>query len=111
MFPKGFEVDGLAALRLIDIIEFYVDDGESISVTELIRKGKLFAANALVGLFKFYTVQRIVQQHFEQPKIGVAFIFGQFIPERNAVFLFLFINIRRFDGQYPISLSHAFIVA
>ena len=60
MFPKGFEVDGFAVIRLIDIIEFYVDDGESIGITELVRKGKFFAADALVCLFKFRAVQRSV---------------------------------------------------
>ena len=111
IFTKGFEVDGAAVLLFIDIIEFYVDDGESIGITELVRKGKLFAADALVRLFKFHTVQRNIQQNFEQPKIGVAFIFGQFIPDRNAVFLFLLVNICRLNGQYPISLSHGYIVA
>ena len=60
MLPKGFEVDGFAVIRLIDIIEFYVDDGESIGITELVRKGKFFAADALVCLFKFRAVQRSV---------------------------------------------------
>ena len=36
MLPKGFEVDGFAVFRFIDIIKFYVDDGESIGVTVLV---------------------------------------------------------------------------
>ena len=97
MFPKRFQVDGLAILRFIDVIEFYIDDGESIKNFILILKRELFAANFLIYFFKFHAIQRIVQYIFKQPKIGFAFTFRHFVPYANAVFLFLFINIRRFN--------------
>ena len=40
---------------------------------------------------------RVIQIDFEQLKIGVAFAFGHFIPNANAVFLLVPINIRRFN--------------
>ena len=76
MFAQGFEVDGFAAFGLIHIIELNIDDGESIDVCVLVRKGKLLAADARVCLFHRRTVQRIIQEHLEQPKTGVAVPFG-----------------------------------
>ena len=98
MLAQSFEVDGLAAFGLKDIIKLDIDDGERVGVSVLIRKGEPLAADALVCLFQCRAVQRMIQEHLEQPKTGVAASFGQLNPDRGAVFRFSLINIRPFDG-------------
>ena len=88
MFAQSFEVDGLAAFRLIYIIEFDVDDGKGVGVAVLIRKGEPLAADARVCCFQRRAVQRVVQEHLEQPKTGVAVSFGQLEPRPRRRFPF-----------------------
>ena len=45
-----------------------------------------------------------------QPKTRVA-LFGKPIPDDRAVFLFVFIYVRRLDRQYPIPSAHKSIIA
>ena len=98
MLAQSFEVDGLAAFGLKDIIKLDVDDGKGVGVAVLIRKGELLTADARIGFFQRRAVQRMIQEHLEQPKTGVAVSFGQLNPDRGAVFHFSLINIRPFDG-------------
>ena len=111
MLAQCFEVDGLAAFGFIHIIEFDIDDGKRVGVAALIRKGKSLAADARVCFFQRRTIQRVVQEHLEQPKTGVAVSFGQLNPDCGAVFHFSLINIRRLNVQYPISLVHGYSIA
>ena len=110
MLAQSFEVDGLAAFGLKYIIELDVDDGKGVGVAVLIRKGEFLAADARVCLFQRRAVQRVVQEHLEQPKTGVATSFGQLNPDRGAVFHFSLINIRRLDGQNAISILHGYSI-
>ena len=111
VFAKSFEVDWFAVFRLKHIIELDVDDGKGVGVAVLIRKRELLAADARIGFFQRRAVQRVVQEHLEQPKTGIAVSFGQLNPDRGAVFHFSLINIRRFDGQNAISLVHGYSIA
>ena len=111
MLAQSFEVDGLAAFGLKYIIEFDIDDGKGVGIPVLIRKGELLTADARIGFFQRRAVQRVVQEHLEQPKTGVAVSFGQLNTDRGAVFHFSLINIRRLDGYNAISLAHGYSIA
>lgn len=102
VFAKSFDVDWFAVFRLKHIIELDVDDGKGVGVAVLIRKRELLAADARIGFFQRRAVQRVVQEHLEQPKTGVAVSFGKLNPDRGAVFLFLSINLTGFYGDYAV---------
>ena len=81
----------LTAIGFVCIIELYIYYGEGVGIIVFVHKGKLFAADTSICLFKLYRVKRIIQCVFEQPKIGVRFVFGHFVSDFDAVFLFVLV--------------------
>lgn len=90
-----FDFNGSPPLRVYTLVKLYINYGKNMFVFALILK-KLFTENTFIGFFQARLSQANSQNIFEQTKIGVTFTFGNYIPNANAVFLLLPINIRRF---------------
>jgi hypothetical protein len=92
-----FDFNGSPPLfGFIHLVKLYINYGkEYVRFRSYLKK--TFYGKYIYSFFQARLSQANSQNIFEQTKIGVTLTFGHFIPNANAIFLILPINIRRFN--------------